>query len=311
MAQMTRYIAVRLVEGLVVVGLVTTLVFGVLHLARGDPVLLLVGAAPITNEQLEYVRHFWGLDRPLLVQYLTWIANLLRGDFGTSIAFGGRPVWTLVLEAAAATLLLAVFALALAMLLAIPAGLLAAVNRGSAFDGALLVSTTMGAAVPSFWLGLVLIAAFSLRLGWVPPFGRTDWTSYVLPIVVLAAEPVAVMARLTRATTLEVLNQEYVLTARAKGLGGVPLALGHIAGNALLPVATTVGYRVGLLLSGAVVVETIFGWPGMGRLLLQAIVLRDLALVLAIAFLNAMLVVFASLVTDVVCASLDPRVRCV
>jgi peptide/nickel transport system permease protein len=120
-----------------------------------------------------------------------------------------------------------------------------------------------------------------------------------------------VMARLTRATTLEVLNQEYVLTARAKGLGGVPLALGHIAGNALLPVATTVGYRVGLLLSGAVVVETIFGWPGMGRLLLQAIVLRDLALVLAIAFLNAMLVVFASLVTDVVCASLDPRVRCV
>jgi ABC-type dipeptide/oligopeptide/nickel transport system permease component len=306
---MTRYIAVRLLQGLVVVVLVNTLVFGVLHLARGDPVLLLVGEAPMTTEQLEQVRHFWGLDRPLQVQYLTWIANLLRGDFGTSIAFGGRPVWTLVWEAAPATLELAALALALAVLVAVPAGLLAAVGRGSVFDGALLVVTTLGVAVPGFWLGLLLIAAFSLRLGWVPPFGRTDWTSYLLPIVVLAAEPVAVLARLTRATTLDVLGQEHVVTARAKGLGGAPLLLAHVARNALLPVATTVGYRVGLLLSGAVVVETIFGWPGMGRLLLQAIGLRDFALVLAIALLSATLVVLASLLTDLVCASLDPRVR--
>jgi ABC-type dipeptide/oligopeptide/nickel transport system permease component len=307
---MTRYIAGRLLQGLVVVELVTTLVFGVLHLARGDPVLLLVGEVPMTTEQLEQVRHFWGLDRPLLVQYLTWFANLLRGDFGTSIAFGGRPVWALVWEAAPATLELAALALALAVLVAVPAGLLAAVKRGSVFDGTLMVITTVGVAIPNFWLGLLLIAAFSLRLGWVPPFGRTDWTSYLLPIVVLAAEPVAVLARLTRATTLEVLDQEYVVTARAKGLGGAPLALAHVARNALLPVATTVGYRVGLLLSGAVVVETIFGWPGMGRLLLQAIGLRDFALLLAIALLSATLVVLASLLTDLVCASLDPRVRC-
>jgi peptide/nickel transport system permease protein len=307
---MTRYIAVRLLQGLVVVELVTTLVFGVLHVARGDPVLLLVGEAPMTAEQLEQVRHFWGLDRPLLLQYLTWFANLLRGDFGTSIAFGGRPVWTLVWESAPATLELAALALALAVLVGVPAGLLAAVKRSSVFDGALMVITTVGVSIPSFWLGLLLIAAFSLRLGWVPPFGRTDWTSYLLPIVVLAAEPVAVLARLTRATTLEVLDQEYVVTARAKGLGSAPLVLAHVARNALLPVATTVGYRVGLLLSGAVVVETIFGWPGMGRLLLQAIGFRDFALVLAIALLSATLVVFASLLTDLVCASLDPRVRC-
>jgi peptide/nickel transport system permease protein len=306
---MTHYIGARLLQGLIVLALITTLVFGVLHLARGDPVLLLVGSTPVTREQLQQIRHFWGLDRPLYIQYLTWLGNLLHGDFGTSMAFGGRPVWTLVSEAAPATFELAALALLLAVLVAIPSGVLGAVRRGSVFDNVLLMVTTAGVAIPNFWLGLLLITAFSLGLGWVPPFGRTDWTSYILPIIVLAVEPMAVLARLTRAITLEVLRQEHVITARAKGVGGPRLLLGHIARNALQPVATTIGYRVGFLLSGAVVVETIFGWPGMGRLLLQAVGLSDFALVVAITLVCGMLVVIASLLTDLVCAWLDPRVR--
>ncbi len=306
---MLGYVLVRLLQGLVVIVLVTTLVFLILHLAPGDPVTLLVGRAPMTPEQLEQIRRFWGLDRPLPAQYLTWVSNVVRGDFGESIGSGGRSVGVLLREAAPNTLLLNVLALVVSVVAAVPAGILAAARRHSVFDGALMGVSTLGLAVPSFWLGLMLIVLFALGLGWLPAFGQTDWKSYLLPVFVLAAEQMALLARLTRSVTLEMLEQDYVATARAKGLAEPTVLLRHVARTALLPLITVVGYRVGFLLSGTVVIETVFAWPGLGRLLVQAIGQRDYAVVQAIATLGAGVVVLASLLTDLAYAYVDPRIR--
>jgi peptide/nickel transport system permease protein len=303
------YIAVRLTQGLVVILLVTTLVFVILHLAPGDPVTLLIGEARMTPAQVEQIRHFWGLDEPLLVQYVRWASNMARGDFGESIGSGGRTVSSLLWDAAPNTLQLNVLALAISIVVAIPAGVLAAVRRYSVFDGGLMVFSTIGISFPNFWLGLMLIVVFALVLRWLPPFGMTDWRSYLLPVFVLAAEQMALLARLTRSTTLEVMEHEFVTTARAKGLGEPAVLAGHIVRNALLPIITVIGYRIGFLLSGTIVVETVFAWPGIGRLLFQSIGQRDYVVVQAVVTLGALVVVVANLVTDIVYAYVDPRIR--
>jgi peptide/nickel transport system permease protein len=303
------YIAVRLTQGIVVIFLVTTLVFVILHLAPGDPVTLLIGEARMTPEQIAQIRHFWGLDEPLLVQYLRWATNMAHGDFGESIGSGGRTVGSLLWDAAPNTLELNALALTVSVLVAIPAGVLAAVRRYSVFDGGLMVFSTVGISFPNFWLGLMLIVVFALVLRWLPPFGMSDWRSFLLPVFVLAAEQMALLARLTRSATLEVLEHEFVTTARAKGLAESSVVAGHIVRNALLPVVTVIGYRIGFLLSGTIVVETVFAWPGVGRLLFQSIGQRDYVVVQAVVTLGAVVVVLANLVTDIVYAYIDPRIR--
>ncbi len=215
---MARYIVVRVLQGIVVVWVVTLMVFTILHLTPGDPVDLIIGEAKTSPEQREAIRHFWGLDQPIHVQYLTWLGNIVRGNFGESIAFGGRPVSDLLLAAAPNTLKLNVLALVISLVIAIPAGIFAAVERYTFFDASTTIFATLGISIPNFWLGLMLIILFALKLRWLPPFGSAGWKAYILPVFVLATEQMALLARLSRATTLEVMNQEYVTTARAKGL---------------------------------------------------------------------------------------------
>ena len=306
---MLRFVLVRLIQGVVVILLVTTLVFFILHLAPGDPVTLLIGEAPMTPDQVAEIRHFWGLDQPLGLQYVHWLSNMLRGDFGESIGFGGRTVTSLLRDAAPNTLQLNVLALVISVGVAVPAGVLAASRRYSLFDGGLMLVSTLGISFPSFWLGLMLIVLFALILRWLPPFGISDWKSYLLPVFVLAAEQMALLARLSRSATLEVMEQEFVMTARAKGLAEPRVLVSHVLRNALLPVVTVIGYRIGFLLSGTVVIETVFAWPGVGRLLFQSIGQRDYVVVQAVVTVGAVVVVVANLITDIVYADFDPRIR--
>ena len=306
---MGRYIVVRLAQALLVMFLVSILVFTILHLAPGDPVTLLVGEAQMTNEQLAQIRRHWGLDQPLYVQYLSWLGNMLKGDFGTSITMGSLPVGTLLRTSAPATLKLNALAFLFSLAVAIPAGIISAVRRYSIFDHTSMFLSTVGIALPGFWVGLMLIILFSLRLGWLPPFGMESWKSYILPVGVLATEQTALIARVMRSTTLEVMAQDYVTTARAKGLEERFVLLRHIVRNALLPVVTILGYRLSFLLSGTVVIETIFAWPGIGRLLVNAIFRRDYQIVQTIVFLSASIVVLMNLFTDLVYAYVDPRIR--
>ena len=306
---MLRFVLVRLIQGVVVILLVTTLVFFILHLAPGDPVTLLIGEAPMTPDQVAEIHHFWGLDQPLGLQYVHWLSNMLRGDFGESIGFGGRTVTSLLRDAAPNTLQLNVLALVISVGVAVPAGVLAASRRYSLFDGGLMLVSTLGISFPSFWLGLMLIVLFALILRWLPPFGISDWKSYLLPVFVLAAEQMALLARLSRSATLEVMEQEFVMTARAKGLAEPRVLVSHVLRNALLPVVTVIGYRIGFLLSGTVVIETVFAWPGVGRLLFQSIGQRDYVVVQAVVTVGAVVVVVANLITDIVYAYIDPRIR--
>ncbi len=285
------------------------MVFTILHLTPGDPVDLIVGEANMTTQQRDQIRHFWGLDKPIYVQYFTWLKNIVHGDFGESVTFGGRPVSDLLRAAAPNTLKLNALALSISILVAIPAGVFAAVKQYSFFDGASIFLSTLGISIPNFWLGLMLIILFSLKLGWLPPFGSNGWKAYILPVFVLSSEQMALFARLTRATTLEVMNQEYVATARAKGLAERIVLFRHIVRNALLPIITVVGFRIGVLLSGTIVIETVFAWPGIGRLLFQAISRRDYLVVQSIVTIGAAIVILATLLTDIIYAYVDPRIR--
>ena len=306
---MIRYLAMRAIHGVIVIFLVTTLVFAILHLAPGDPVTVLVGEAKMTNAQLAQIRHFWGLDQPAYLQYFHWLGNMARGDFGTSIVADGRSVSSLLLDAAPNTLQLNVLALLLSIAVAFPAGCLAAIKRNSIYDGGLMVLSTLGVSIPSFWLGLMLIILFSAKLGWLPAFGQADWRSYVMPVFVLAAEGMALLARLVRASTLEVMAQEYVTTARSKGLSEGVVMLRHVVRNSLLPVVTVLGLHIGFLLSGTIVIETVFAWPGIGRLLFQSITERDCQVVQANVLLGAVVVVLVNLTIDLIYAYIDPRIR--
>lgn len=306
---MLRYAARRILQSVVVLFTVTAMSFFLLHLAPGDPVDLLVGDVPMTTAQLQEIRHFWGLDRPVQEQYVIWLSNMVRGDLGESVSFGGRQVAQLIADAAPATIQLNLLALLLSTAVAIPAGVIAALRKHSAFDAGIMLGSVLGISLPGFWLGLMLIVLFSLTLRLLPAFGQSDWRSYVMPVFVLATEQTALLARMSRATMLEVLDEDYVRTARAKGLGERTVIVRHALRNALLPIVTILGYRVGFLLSGTIVIETVFGWPGVGRLLFEAIGQRDYVVVQAITLLGGTLVVMANLVTDLSYAFVDPRIR--
>ncbi len=306
---MLAYVVQRVLQGIIVIFLVSFATFAILQLAPGSPVDILIGEAQVSQAQIDAIERKWGLDKPWYVQYGTWLGNVVRLDFGQSVIRTGTPVSQMVMEAAPATLRLNAMSLGLSLLIALPLGILAAVRRHSFFDYASMFGSTLGVAVPNYWLGLMLIILFSLWLGWLPSYGSDGWRSAILPVSVLAAEEMAILARLSRGATLEILGQDHVTTARAKGLSQGAVLRRHVVRNALLPIVTVLGYRIAFILSGTIVIETIFSWSGIGRLFIDSIYRLDYQVVQAIVLLLATIVVVVNLLTDLAYAYIDPRIR--
>jgi peptide/nickel transport system permease protein len=303
---MLQFVVRRLLEAVVVVVLALTAVFSLQFLA-GDPVKLFL-PTDTTPKQIEEFRQRLGLNDPWPVQYVRFMRGALRGDFGRSLR-QGEPALALVLERFPATLALSGVAMALALVVAIPVGVLSAARRNSWFDHLGIGATVLGQAVPGFWLGLMLIYVFGVWLKVLPTGGRGTWAHYILPSITLAAFVAARFARLTRSTMLDVLSQDYVRTARAKGLGPRRVLYRHALKNASLPIVTLLALQLGQLLGGAVITETIFAWPGVGRFLVQALLNRDFPVVLVGVFLTAVAYSLLNLLADLAYAWLNPRVR--
>jgi peptide/nickel transport system permease protein len=312
-----RFLARRLLHlGPVLLG-VSVIVFLVLHLAPGDPAEVMLGANA-NKEDLDRLRVQLGLDQPLHVQYLHWIGHVARGDLGRSL-WMKRPVLGEVLERFKATLILTGTALLLSTVGGIALGIASATRANSLLDRCSAVASLFGASMPVFWLGIVLMVVFSLWLGWLPasgmyaPYGgggpRDLLAHLILPAVTLAAASVTIIARLTRATMLETLGQDYVRTARAKGLSERPVVWRHALKNALIPIVTVVGVQAGYLLGGAVLTETVFAWPGVGTLVVQGILARDVPLVQGGVLVIALSFVLVNLAVDTLYAWLDPRIK--
>lgn len=299
----------RILQGLIVIALVSVGTFSLMHLVPGDPVDLMVGEAQVTGEQLAAIKAHWGLDRPVYMQYLTWIGNMLKGDLGKSMVRPGVEVSQMILEAASVTIRLNMIALLFAVVIALPIGIIAAVKRYSALDYLFMVGASLGIALPNFWVGLMLIILFSLVLRWLPPFGIMNWKGWILPVIVLASEQTALFARMMRSATMEILGMDFVTTARAKGVSEKMVMLKHVARNALLPVVTVIGYRIAFVLSGTIVVETVFALPGLGRLFVSSVDRLDYQVVQAIVLILSVVVVLGNLVTDLVYGLIDPRIR--
>jgi peptide/nickel transport system permease protein len=304
---MMQPIASRIGSAALVVFGVCTLVFLLIHLVPGDPVEAMLGESARPADRM-VLREALGLDRPLGDQYLTYLGGLARLDLGQSFQFQ-RPVVDLLAERIPPTLELASAALVLALVLAVPLGVLAARDPGRAIDSGAMGFSLLGIAIPNFWLGPILILVFSLWLGWTPVSGREGPVSLVLPAVTLGTGLAAVLARMVRSSVLEVLGEDYVRTARAKGLSEAAVMWHHALRNAWLPVLTLVGLQLGGLLGGAVITETVFAWPGVGSLLVEAIQNRDYPVVQACVLLVSLAYVLVNTLTDLVYAWADPRIR--
>jgi peptide/nickel transport system permease protein len=304
---MLRHFLFRLLYTLPALWLVLTLVFLLIHIVPGDPVqqMLGEGAAPAEVEQL---RHALGLDQPLAEQYGRYLAGLVRGDLGQSFRFQA-PVGRIIFERYPATLQLAAVALLVCAAIGIPVGVLAAYRRGRPADRAASVFTLLGLAVPNFALGPVLILLFSIELGWLPVSGRGGPLYFVLPAATLGAALAAILTRMVRGAMLEELSSDYVRTARAKGLSTLAVLLRHALRNALIPIITILGLQFGTLLAGTIVTESIFSWPGIGRLTVQAISARDYPLLQGCILVISVSYVLVNLLTDLLYALIDPRVR--
>jgi len=287
---------------------VTLAVFSMLLLVPGDPVKMMLAEFVTNPDQVAQMRAQLHLDEPILQQYGRFVANAARGDLGTSIR-SRRPVTTEIGENVASTAQLAVAAMLVAVAVGVPLGLLAALSRNSWLDVASMGTALLGVSMPSFWLGLLLIFAFSLHLAWFPATGGGDLRHLVLPSITLGTIAAAIIARLTRSSMLEVLGQDYVRTARAKGLGGFGVVVRHALKNALIPIITIFGLQFGNLLAGAVIVETVFSRPGLGRLIVGGILSKDFPLVQGTVLFVATVYVLINLLVDVAYAYADPRIR--
>jgi ABC-type dipeptide/oligopeptide/nickel transport system permease component len=285
---------------------VSLVVFGLVHLS-GDPVLLMV-SSDSPPDVVATTRHALGFDRPLHVQFTDYVTRAVQGDLGMSLR-SSRPVGALIRERLPATVELTVAALLIAAAVAIPAGIVSAVKRGSALDRVAMVGAVAGQAVPIFWLALLLITLFGVHLRWLPVFGRGSLAHLVLPAVSLSTVILGRLARLVRSSMLEVLGQDYVRTARAKGVGELRVLAGHALKNAAIPIVTLLGLQFAQLLGGAVVTETIFAWPGIGRLVVEAIFNRDFPVVQGVVLVVSLIFVAVNLLVDLAYAALDPRIR--
>ncbi|RPI57756.1 MAG: ABC transporter permease [Acidobacteria bacterium] len=304
---MLRYLIRRLVLTIPVLIGVATLVFALIHFIPGDPAAAMLGEGA-TPEEVNQLRERLGLNRPLLVQYVSYFQGLLRGDLGMSLR-NDQPVTQQILERMPATAELAFASMAVAVVFAVPLGIVAAVWRGTAIDFGAMTLSLVGISVPNFWLGPLLAIVFAVELGWLPVGGRGTLSHLVLPAVTLGAALAAILARMTRASLLEELREPYVLAARAKGVSRTRAVLHHAFRNSLIPIVTILGLQFGVVLTGAVITETIFAWPGIGRLLIQSISFRDYPLVQGCVLLIAVTYVGVNLITDLTYSFLDPRIR--
>ena len=287
---------------------VTLAVFSMLFLVPGDPVKMMLAEFVTNPDQVAQMRAQLHLDEPVLKQYGRFVASAVRGDLGTSIR-SRRPVTTEIGENVASTAQLAAAAMLVAIAVGVPLGLLAALSRNSWLDVASMGTALLGVSMPSFWLGLLLIFVFSLHLAWFPATGGGDLHHLVLPAITLGTIAAAIIARLTRSSMLEVLGQDYVRTARAKGLGGFSVVVRHALKNALIPIITIFGLQFGNLLAGAVIVETVFSRPGLGRLIVGGILNKDFPLVQGTVLFVATVYVLINVLVDVAYAYADPRIR--
>lgn len=304
---MLGYILRRLMYAVFVVFGVTTLVFVVLRLLPGDSTYVLAGSTA-TQAEVDQLRAALGLDRPIYVQYGVFLRQMATGDLGKSVYNNNVPALELVLERMPATLQIVVPALLLAVLAALVLGAVSALRRGTWLDDAMSVIALIGQAAPSFWIGPLLIILFARNLGWLPTSGRGGLRHFILPVITLALPLFAVSMRLVRSGLLDVLNKEYVRTARAKGLRESRILYGHAFRNMLIPVVTYIGLQLGYLLSGSVIVETVFAWPGVGRLLVDSITNRDFTVIQVSVILFAGLFILVNLLVDLLYGLIDPRI---
>jgi peptide/nickel transport system permease protein len=312
---MLRFILRRLILLVPVIAIVGTIVFVLIHLTPGDPAAVILGP-DATAEQIESLRERLGLNEPLYVQYVEWFAGAMRLDFGESI-FLGQPVTEALMDRAQPTLLLTFYALTIQVVIAIPFGVISAVKHNSLIDRVLMVISISGAAIPSFFLGIMLILFFAVRLQWLPSGGYTSITEdpvqhfkqMILPAFALGFTSAGLLARLVRSSMLDVLKEDYIRTAQAKGLPQRIMVVRHALRNALIPAITVIGYSLGGLLGGAVVTETVFTIPGMGRLVVQSVARRDFPVIQGAILIIAAIYVLANLLVDVLYVYIDPRVR--
>ncbi len=303
---MFAYVARRLAGLVPMLFAVSLAVFLVIHAVPGDPARLAAGP-DATEEDIAQIRENFGLDRSLPEQYAIWLGNLLRGDFGDSFRTQ-RPVGGEILRTLPATVELAAAAMAIALLLGVPIGIASALRPRSALDRGVTALSVLGISMPGFFLGLLLMLLFAAELGWLPPTGRGTWAHLVMPAVTLGLPYVASYARITRSNMLDVLGEDYVRTARAKGLPRRTVVYRHALVNAAIPLVTLLGIYFGRLLGGAVIVETIFAWPGMGRYMIEAIAQRDIHVVQGTILVFALSVVLVNLAVDILYGLLDPRI---
>ena len=304
---MLRYFVRRVLLAVPVLLGVATLVFSLIHLVPGDPAQAMMGDGASPQDVAE-LRKNLGLDQPLLTQYVAFLGNAVKGDLGKSFRTG-QPVTTMIIERIPATAELAVAAMFIAILIAIPLGVIAAVWRGTAVDYSAMTFALAGVSIPNFWLGPLLAIVFAVELGWLPVSGRGTPAHLVLPAISLGLALAAILARMTRASLLDELGELYVRAARARGVSNTSAISRHALRNSLVPLLTIVALQFGAVLTGAVITETIFAWPGIGRLLIQSIGFRDYPMVQGCILLIAVTYVSVNLITDLMYGFLDPRIR--
>lgn len=304
---MIKYIMRRVLLMIPIALGVTVVVFSIMHLAPGDPARIMLGVQA-TPEQVAALRAKLGLDQPIYVQYFRWITGVIKGDWGYSIQTG-QPVLEMIQERIGATFKLIGVAMLFSIAIGITTGIISAIKQYSIFDYTAMTLALLGISMPSFWLGLVLILIFGLHLGWFPISGGGTIKHLILPAITLGWVDSAVISRLTRSSMLEVIRQDYITTARAKGLSERAVVYKHALRNALIPIVTIIGLRIPWLFGGAVITETIFAWPGMGRLIVNSVLNRDFPVVQGVVLIMAFIVMFANLAVDILYAFLDPRIR--
>jgi peptide/nickel transport system permease protein len=304
-----RYIAQRLFYTLLSIIGATLIAFLAMRLAPGDPVRLMAGEHNVTDETLASLRHRYGLDQPLPIQYLIFLKNAIQGDFGTSYVYVGTPVMEIIGAGIPISLKWEVFGIAGAIVAGIALGVVSALKQNTWIDHAVMFIALVGISLPSFALATFLIVLISVQLGLLPVAGLSTPQHYILPAIVLGAHPMAVLARMIRSSMLEVTRQEYITTARAKGLAEGVIVIRHALRNALLPALTIVGVMVGRILGGTFLIETIFNIPGLGRIAVTAVLQRDYPVILGATVLMAVAFTLTTLVTDILYGYLDPRIR--
>ncbi|HJH31236.1 MAG TPA: ABC transporter permease [Methanosarcinaceae archaeon] len=309
---MLKFILKRMFLMFIVMLGVTMMTFLIMNLTPGDPAEMIAmaryGVDDLTREDIELVRVQEGLDAPVYIQYLRWLNHVLHGDLGCSLT-NGDPVLPEILIRFQATIKLAVASMIIALIIAVPVGIISATRQYSMVDNASMMGAMLGVSMPNFWLGLLLMLLFSLYLGWFPVCGYGSFEYIVLPALTLGTGMAAITARMMRANMLEVLGQDYIRTARAKGLGEKIVISKHALKNALIPIVTIIGMQFGRVLEGAVIVETIFAWPGIGKLLVDSIYARDFAMIQGGVLFVAAIFVIVNLVVDISYTYLDPRIR--